>query len=423
LFYAYATGVFSSRRIARACQEDVAMRVLSANHGPHFTSIAAFRRTYLTELAALFVQILRLCQEAGLVKGRHVHVDGTKIQANASKHKAMSYARMKETEARLSMEIAELLSAAEAADVEDDVVLGSGKGEGEQVSSEVKRRETRRDWIRRTREALEAEAREARAAELRQQAAEQRRKAEDEPDPSEEKRKRTRAANAEEKAEAIAPAPPPDAALTTDPLPRHSPQTETDGTPKPEAQRNFTDPDSHIMLGKKGAYEQAYNGQVVADEHSHVILAHGLSNQAPDNEYFAPMLARTEVNLGHAPETATADAGYFSQDNVRSALHRNITPYLARQRERRSWPLPEPMKGAPPRGADTEVWMAWMLKTEEGQTRMRKRKSTVELVFGCIKAAMGFRQFLLRGLDKVRGEWALVCLAYNLRKLHSARVP
>lgn len=417
LFYAYAEGVFSSRRIARACVEGVAFRVLSADTRPHFTVLATFRRTHLQALAGLFGEILRLCRAAGLVKGEHVHIDGTKVQANASKHQAMSHDGMLKAEERLTKEIEALLGTAEAADQADDAKLGEGRDEDDQVDPEVRRRETRRDWIRRTRQALEEETKKARAAELRQQSAEQREKADDEVDPAEEKRKLTRARNAEAKAGELdnsppGPPPPPDA------MPENHPPHTPDGTPKPNAQRNFTDPDSRGMVNKKGAFDQAYNGQVVVDEATHVILAHGLSNQAPDAEHVPGMLERTRAALGAAPKTFTGDAGYMSQENIRAVLHAGAEPYFATGRERRSWPPPEPAEGAPPRNADAKTWMNWMLRTPTGQTRMRKRKSTVELVFGCIKQAMGFRQFLLRGIEKVRGEWALVCLAYNLRKLH-----
>jgi transposase len=419
LVYAYASGVFSSRRIARSCIENVAFRVVSRNQQPFFTSIAEFRRVHHPALSALFVEVVRLCREAGLMKGRDVHLDGTKVQANASKHKAMSYAGMKQAEERLKKEIEELLARAEQADRDDDARLGEGKDEDDGVDPEVKRRETRLAWIRRKRAELEEEAKRARAAELREQAAEQRRRAEDEVKDADARRRRTNAAKSEAKAAQLVPEPP--ASPPADAMPEHTPANEPDGTPKPEAQRNFTDGDSRIMLGKKGAYEQCYNGQVVVDESSHVIVAEGLSNQAPDAEHAAPMLARTAANLGHVPATFTADAGYVSQDNVRVCLHAGTTPYFAVDRARRSWPPPKVAEGAPPRNATTKEWMAWMLHTEQGQRQMRKRKSTVELVFGCIKQAMGFRQFLLRGLAKVRAEWSLVCLAYNVRKLHAAR--
>ena len=416
LVYAYAEGVFSSRRIARACSENVAFRVITGDSQPHFTAIAAFRRTHRAAFEPLFREVLRLCDEAGMVRGQHVHIDGTKIKANASKHKAMSYEGMKKAEERLQKEVDALLDRAEATDGEEDARLGDKLDES-QLKSEVERRETRRAWIRRNREELEAETRRARAAELRERADARRTQAEMDVDPKKEARHREQAAADEEKAAKLDPDPP-EAPSPTEALPLHRPAHTADGKPKPEAQRNFTDPDSRIMQGKQGAYEQAYNGQIVVDESGHVILAHGLSNQASDTEYLPSMLARTIANLDEAPESITGDAGYFSKKNLRSALHQDVTPYLATGRERRSWPPPTPAEGAPPRGSDARTWMAHMLRTEQGQRQMRKRKSTVELVFGCIKAAMGFRTFMLRGLEKVRAEWALVCLAYNVRKLH-----
>ena len=417
LVYAYTTGVFSSRRIARGCVENVAFRVVSRDQQPFFTSIAEFRRTHLPALAGLFAEVLKLCREAGLVKGADVHLDGTKVHANASKHKAMSYVRMKAEEERLGREIDELLRRAEQADTEEDRRLGAGKDDGDGVDPEVQRRETRRDWIRRKRAELEEEARRARAEALREQAAEQRKKAEDEPDDAEAERKRSRAEKSERTAQALADAAP--RGGPTD-MPANRPPVEVDGSPKPEAQRNFTDPDSRIMRMASGAYDQCYNGQVVADEGSHVILAAGLSNMAADAPHVPAMLARVEQALGRAPTSLTADAGYLSQENVRACLHAGTTPYFAVDRERRRWPPPPVQEGAPPRAADTKTWMRWLLTTRQGQTKMRKRKSTVELVFGCIKHAMGFRQFLLRGLEKAQAEWAFVCLAYNVRKLHIA---
>lgn len=424
LIYAYANGVFSSRRIARACVENVAFRVVSGDCQPYFTNIAEFRRVHLKALGALFLEVLRLCRAAGLVKGEHLHLDGTKVQANASKHKAMSYERMLKAEEELAKEIDELLKQAEEADAAEDAEHGEGKDGDDDAAPEVRRRESRRDWIRRTREALEEEAKKARAAELREKGAAQRAAAENEPDPKEESRRLARAAASEARADELDPPPAQEEAPAKEPdpeeLPTHRPAHDKNGTPAPKAQRNFTDADSRIMQTKKGAYDQCYNGQVVADEASHVIVAHGLSNQAPDCEYLPGMLARSINALGSAPATLTADNGYFSQDNIRACLHADVQPYLAAGRERRSWPPPTPTEGAPPRGATAKEWMAWMLRTQEGQNQMRKRKSTVELVFGCIKEAMGFRRFLLRGLEKVRDEWALVCLAYNMRKLHTA---
>jgi transposase len=416
LFYAYATGRFSSRRIARGCVEDVALRVISRDTQPHFTSIAEFRRVHLTALAGLFKEVLRLCREAGLVRGVDVWLDGTKVKANASKHKAMSYAGMKEREARLDREIEELLRLAEEADTVEDEQLGDGRDEGDGVAAEVKRRESRKEWIRRTREALEKDAKEARAEELRDLARANNHTEKD--DPSERQRDRTRASKQIEKADSLDSEPKDPAPAPTENFPEHAPPTTPEGAPKPEAQRNFTDPDSKIMKNGQGAYEQAFNAQVVVDE-SHVIVATGVTNMAADTPHVPVMLARTTESLGRAPGTLTADNGYYSEGNILTAVEAGVQPYFAIGRERRSWPPPEPSAGAPPED-DAKAWMAWQLRTERGRERMRLRKSKVELVFGCIKAAMGFRQFLLRGIHKVRAEWELVCLAYNLRKLHSA---
>lgn len=210
------------------------------------------------------------------------------------------------------------------------------------------------------------------------------------------------------------PPPPP-----TDDLPKHRPAHRASGAPTPKAQRNFTDPDSRIMKTAKGAFDQCYNAQAVVDDELNLVVAHGLGNQAPDTQYLPAMLARTKQTLGGLPQSLTADAGYMSGNNAIEAEEQGVEPYLAMKRERRSWPPPEPVEGAAPTGASADERMAHRLRTREGQTRMTKRKSTVELVFGIIKHAMGFRQFLLRGLDKVRGEWALVCAAYNIRKVYT----
>lgn len=415
LFYGYATGRFSSRRLARGCVEDVALRVITRNTQPHFTSIAEFRRVHLTALAGLFKEVLRLCREAGLVRGVDVWLDGTKVKANASKHKAMSYAGMKEREERLDREIKDLLRLAEEADAAEDAQLGEGRDDADDVAAEIKRRETRKDWIRRTREALETEAKAARAEELRDLARANNHTEKD--DPSDRQRDRTRAANQIEKADALDAEPKDPPLAPTEAFPEHAPPTTPDGTPKPEAQRNFTDADSKIMKNGQGAYEQAFNAQVVVDE-THVIVATGVTNMAADTPHVPVMLARSTESLGRAPGTLTADNGYYSEDNILAAVEAGVQPYFALGRERRSWPPPETSAGAPPED-DAKAWMAWQLKTERGRTRMRLRKSKVELVFGCIKEAMGFRQFLLRGIQKIRAEWELVCLAYNLRKLHA----
>lgn len=414
LFYGYATGRFSSRRLAQACVEDVALRYISRDTQPHFTTIATFRQRHLSALATLFGEVLKLCVVAGLVKGRDAWIDGTKVKANASKHKAMSFQGMKERDERLAAEIADLLKRAQDEDAAEDAEFGAGTDAGDKVAPEIKRREDRRAFIRKAREALEEEARKARAAELRELARANKARQADEPDTSAAKGHGTRAERQVKQADKLDTEP-------KDPeqdLPEHAPVTTPEGLPAPTAQRNFTDPESKIMKNGQGAFEQAYNGQVVVDE-SHVIVANGLSNMAADAPYVRAMINRSVAALGPTLETFTGDAGYYSEDNVLSVLGAGVQPYFAAGRERRTWPPPAESAGAPP-GDNAQAWMGWHLATKEGRERIRLRKSKVELVFGCIKQAMGFRQFLLRGLRKVRHEWALVCLAYNLRKLHRA---
>lgn len=422
LFYGYATGRFSSRRLAQACIEDVPCRVLMGSLTPHFTAIATFRREYLSELGELFGQIVQICVRAGLIEGRDVVLDGTKIQANASRHSAMSHERMLEVEKRLTDEVEGWLKRAAEADAAEDKAEEERAAQKDTAQSEVERRLSRRERIRAARAALEQEAREARAAELREREAAHRASAEEAARAGKEAEATRKAALAEKargKAEALAPEPPP-APPPAEDLPQHRPEHRADGTPDPKAQRNFTDSESRIMKTAKGAFDQCFNCQAVVDGHINLIVAHGLSNQAPDAQYLPAMLERAIDHLGKAPVSLTADAGYMSETNATTAEERGVTPYLALARERRSWPPPKPVEGAPPHGADAQARMANRLKTREGQARMRARKSTVELVFGIIKATMGFRQFLLRGLTKARGEWALVCSAYNIRKVYTA---
>jgi transposase len=419
LFYGYATGRFSSRRLGRACVEDVALRYLCRNSPPHHTRISAFRQTHLKALAGLFAEVLELCVAAGLVKGANLWMDGTKVKANASKHKAMSFAGMKEREARLAAEVEELLKRAEEEDAREDKEFGEGKDETDGVAPEIKRRETRREFIRKHREKLEEEAKKTRAAELRELASSNNERKANDPDPKEAQRAGARAAKHIEKADELdgepKPLPPP-----PDDFPTHHPAARPDGQPDDAAQRNFTDPDSKIMKNGQGAFEQAYNGQIVVDG-SHIIIATGLTNTAADTPHVPVMLARAEQALGKAPETLAADNGYYSEENVLAALAAGVQPYFALGRARRTWPLSAESTGAAP-DEHAKPWMAWHLKTKDGREQMRLRKCKVEPVFGVIKQAMGFRQFLLRGLLKVRDEWTLVCLAYNLRKLHRAAV-
>jgi hypothetical protein len=328
LFYAYAHGIYSSRKIERACWEDVAFRVLSGNTQPDHSCIADFRRVHVAAFDALFVQVLQLCARAGLCKLGHVSLDGTKIHAAASKHKAMSYQRMQEDQARLRREVEALTGRAEAADADEDLRLGKGVRE-EDLPQELARREKRIERIAELQKALEAEAAQARADELRERAQTQAGKAQVEPDPVEAKRAGTRAEKNRRQADLLAPARKHDEG---EELPHHRVPTRPDGKPTASAQRNFTDPDSRIMQSG-GGFLQGYNAQAAVD--GQVIVAQGVSNQAPDNEYLPPMLDRIQSGLGRVPGALLADAGYFGTGNVAHCEAKGVTPYLATGRERR----------------------------------------------------------------------------------------
>lgn len=420
LLYGYATGVFSSRRIARATYEDVGFRVLAASEHPHFTTVNGFRAAHREALGGLFLQMLRICQAAGLAKLGQVAIDGTKMKANASKHKAMSYDRMAKDEARLKAEIEALMRRAESADAAEDAQYGVGQ-EPEDVPAELRRREDRLAKIRAAREALQQEAAAARAAELIAQADELRAKAADPATPPQTQAGfTTRAAQHDQQAAELddddrdPPPPGPD-----DDLPRHAPPTERDGTPKPNAQRNFTDPDSRIML-RDGGFLQAYNAQIAVDEDHQIIVAAAVGNQAPDAEYFVPMLERIVDNCDAVPASITADAGYFSADNVHAAEHMGTEPFIAMARHRRGDPsttLPEIKLPT-----DARSRMSATLASPRGRAIYARRKATVEPVFGQIRAARRFQHFSFRGLWKTRCEWLFVCLTHNLLKLYRATV-
>lgn len=414
LVYGYATGVFSSRRIARATYEDVAFRVLAASEHPHFTTVNEFRVTHLDALAALFFQVLRLCRAAGLTKLGHIALDGTKMKANASKHKAMSHERMLKDEARLKAEIEALLARAQSTDAAEDAQYGAGQ-EPEDVPAELRRREERLTKIRAARAALEQEAAVARAAELIAQADDLRAKA---ADPTTASRDQvgfvTLAAKRDQQAAELddddrdPPPPSPD-----DDLPRHTPPADADGAPLPKAQRNFTDPESRIMM-RDGAFVQAYNAQIAVDDAHQIIVAAAVSNQAPDAEYFVPMLDRIVDNCDAVPACLTADAGYFSADNIHAAEHMGTEPFLAVNRHARDGTPAELdlVQSAAARA------MRATLASPRGRAAYAKRKSTVEPVFGQIRAARGFQHFSFRGLLKNRLEWLLVCFTHNLLKLY-----
>lgn len=421
LTYAYATGVFSSRKIARSTYEDVAFRVIAGGDHPHFTTVNQFRQKHRDALAGLFGQVLHLCQSAGLVKLGHVAIDGSKVKANASKHKAMSYERMQKQNAELSAEVEELLSRADAVDAQEDELYGVGQ-DPEDLPAELQRREGRRAKIRAALAALEKDAAQTRAQTLREQQKQLTEKSTDSFVPSKERKTAATLANKrgqqalalEQKAESIdsddddPPAP-------ADDLPRHRTRTRANGKPHPKAQRNFTDPDSRIMK-RDGAFIQAYNVHLAVDEAHQVIVAEAVTNQPPDNEHFKPMLRKAVENCRGVPERTTADAGYFSDDNVEFAERMGTEPFVSPNRQRH--------QGAEEltRRRDTRARTAMraLLQTPRGKAAYARRKCTVEPVFGQIFAARGFRQFLLRGLRAVRFEWGFLCTTHNILKLFRA---
>jgi hypothetical protein len=347
-----------------------------------------------------------------------VAIDGTKMKANASKHKAMSYERMEKDEARLKAEVEELLARAEAVDAAEDELYGVGQQPSD-LPAELRRREDRLAKIREVRAALKREAAKARAAKLAQQADELRRKAA-EPTTSPQKTEEwmTRAAQHDQQAAELDDDDPDPPAVDSD-LPRNAPPTEPSGTPKPNAQRNFTDPDSRIMV-RDGAFVQAYNGQIAVDEAHQIIVAAALSNQAPDAQYFEPMLRRAVDNCNAVPAVVTGDAGYFSVENVRAAEHMGTEVLLA-VGAHLSNGLPD---DAPPPleqlQSEQRAAMRARLLSPAGRAAYARRKATVEPVFGQIRACRGFRQMSLRGLVKARCEWLLVCATHNLLKLWRA---
>jgi transposase len=418
LLYGYAVGVFSSRKLERATFEDVAFRMLAAGEHPHFTTLNEFRLIHRATFADLFQQVLKVCRSAGLVKLGHVAIDGTKMKANASKHKAMSYDRMAKDEARLKAEVEQLISQAEAIDEAEDKLYGVGQ-QPQDLPAELQRREGRREKIRELREALENETAKARAVELTEMADALRDKAaEPTTSPQESEACTTRAAQHDQQAAELDGDDPDPPAVDND-LPRNAPPTEPSGTPKPEAQRNFTDPDSRIMK-RDGGFLQGYNAQIAVDEGHQIIVAAALSNQAPDAQYFEPMLRRVVDNCDAVPAITTGDAGYFSVENVRTAEHMGTEPLISIGGHQRNG-LPDDK--APPLASlhsEHRAAMRARLISEEGRAAYARRKATVEPVFGQIRACRGFRQMSLRGLVKARCEWLLVCATHNLLKLWRA---
>lgn len=430
LLYAYCVGIVSSRRIERACYEDLAFRVLTGNQQPDHSRISEFRRQNLDALSGLFVQILRFCQAVGMVSLGHVALDGTKVQANASKHKAMSHERMLKAEAQLEKEIKELMRKAEILDAQEDSKYGKGKL-GSDLPKELQRRQDRLAKIFQARKAMEAEAAAAAARDRAKQAtaaeaAAADALAADHTDASEQQKLRDKADRSRKKAEAardLAIEKAQEAGLDPDGLdpqpadamPQRGLAHRSDGSPKASTQRNFTDPDSHIMKSD-GNMLQGYNCQAAVDGDHQVIVAMGVSNQPPDVEHLAPMLERTIANTGGCPETFIADAGYWSEDNVSACEKRGADPHISTGRQKHGQP-PPPICGPIPKGLDAKGRMARKLRKKEGREIYAKRKTIVEPVFGQTKEARGLRRFLLRGLEKVNSEWTIWGMTHNLNKL------
>jgi len=391
LVYAYCTGRPSSRQVERATYEEVAYRVLAADQQPDHASIADFRKRHLAALANLFVQVLRLCQAAGLVKLGHVALDGTKVKANASKHKAMSYGRMAVAEQKLEEEVQALLAQAAAVDRAEDARYGQGQ-RGDELPAELARRESRLRKIREAKAALEQEARaqaEAAAAAAQAKIAERLRSE----------------AETGQKAKGRAPTVP-------DPA---------QARPAAKAQRNFTDPESRIMKdGATKAFEQAYNAQVAVDSQAQVIVAAAVTQEANDKQQLVPMLMAVQDNVGQLPEKASADTGFFSEANLIAKALAGVDLYVPPERPSPTTPDAVAPAAASPEGSVREQ-MRHKLRTPEGQAVYKMRKAIVEPVFGQIKEGRGFRRFLFRGLAQVAAEWTLICLTHNLLKLFRGR--
>lgn len=442
LLYSYARGVFSSRKIERATYEDVGTRVVAGETHPDHSTLARFRKTFQAELSGLFVQVLALCQEAGLVRLGRVAIDGTRVQAYASKHKAMSYEYMKKKLEKLEEEVRSLMQMADEADRLEDAEQGDENLLLNHIPAELSRRQDRIKLIKETMKRLEAEARDARVAELEEQAARQDEKAED-PSLSDGKRSMAKklASNRREKAGAIRDGDddgPPSTGATNDSrqgalfptqseapesqdqenrLPEHVIRHYADGSVHPRAQHNFTDADSRIME-HQGGFLQAYNGQVVATEQQ-IIVAQGLSNAAPDAYYLQPLIDDVAQHCGTFPEVALADAGYWSPANAEYLEQRGVDGYIATGRE--CYELAESTGSDPPE--TPRAAMRAKVQDPEGRDRYRARKWMVEPVFGQIKGAIGFRQLLRRGLAAAQAEWALLCTVHNMLKLWRAGAP
>jgi len=384
LLYAYCTGVYSSRRIARHVREDIAFRVLAAGNAPDFRTLSEFRRRHLPALGGLFQQVVTLAAQAKLIALQHVALDGTKVQANASKHKAMSYDRLCREEARIAAEVAEWFRRAEAMDTAEDAEYGP-EHSGDEMPEALRRRESRLAWIRHAKAALEAEAKAKAERERAAQTA-------------------TAAERAHRRPDRRGPTP--------------KPPSET---PHARMQYNFTDPESRIMKNAAGAFIQAYNLQAAVDAAHQVIVAADVTAQAADAPHLQPMAAAIARHTGQRPRRLSADAGYFSERAITALIADQIDPYIAPEKVRHGEALPGAPRGRIPAGLSLTARMRRKLRTKAGQAVYKMRKAIVEPVFGQIKEARRFTRFLLRGLAKVRGEWLLLATAHDLCRLFAAR--
>jgi len=385
LFYGYATGTFSSRKLEKATYDSMAYRYICANTHPDHDTIATFRKRFLKELEGLFTQILLIGQAMGLVKLGTVSLDGTKIKANASKHKALSWGYANKLEAQLQAEVEQLMRLAEAADNES-------LPEGMDIPEELKRREQRLARIAAAKAEIEARAQERFEHEQAEYEA--------------------KLARRQEKQE------------RTGKKPGGRPPQAPSNEPNEKDQVSLTDEDSRIMPSSSG-FVQAYNAQAGVDADTHLIVEQHLSQQPNDKQEVAPTLERLRQlpeALGEV-DTLLADTGYFSEANVDISESRGITPYIPEGRQGHNLPLAERFADDPPAPNEPNALeaMRHRLKTREGKGIYAQRKSTVETVFGIIKQVLGFRQFLLRGLENASGEWSLVCIGWNLKRLHALK--
>jgi transposase len=370
LIYGYATGTFSSRRMAKKLEEDVAFRVLAAGNFPEHRTICDFRKDNLNEFIDLLKQVVQIAKSSGLVKLGRIAIDGTKVKANASRHKAMSYDRMKKEEERLEKEIADLIRQAEQTDRKEDQEYGP-ENRGDELPEELRRREGRLEKIKEAKKRIEE-----------RQAQEDRTKGRHEGDGGRPNGKKGK------------------------------PFKKEFGEPREKAQDNFTDPESRIMKMGNG-FEQSYNAQAAVDETNQIIVAAGVTNCAADNAQLIPMIEATEETTGELPQQVVADAGYRSEANFERAEAMKVEVIVALGREgKTNTPEVAPTNPATLRMKDK-------LATLEGKAAYSRRKVIVEPVFGWVKRVIGFRQFSLRGLENVTAEWNLVCLATNLRRMNA----